>query len=92
MATAVIGATEIYLPLGELINVKEEETRLTKEVKKVGDELARVQSKLSNSQFLSKAKEEVIQKERDKATQYEEKIRTLNQSLERLREIVVGRS
>jgi valyl-tRNA synthetase len=91
-ATAVIGATEIYLPLGELINVKEEETRLTKEVKKVGDELARVQSKLSNSQFLSKAKEEVIQKERDKATQYQEKIRTLNQSLERLREIEVGRS
>ena len=91
-ATAVIGATEIYLPLGDMINIKEEETRLAKEVKRVGDELARVQSKLSNSEFLSKAKEEVIQKERDKAIRYEEKIRTLNQSLERLREIEVARS
>ena len=51
------------------------------------EELARIQKKLSNPEFLAKAKEEVIQKEREKSTQYEEKLRALNLSLERLREI-----
>jgi len=91
-ATAVIGATEIYLPLEGMINVTEEEARLAKEVTKVEDELGRVQKKLSNGEFLKKAKEEIIQKERDKANQYEEKIRTLNRSLGRIRELKQGRS
>jgi valyl-tRNA synthetase len=90
-ATAVVGTTEIYLPLGDMINVSEEGARLAKEVKKVQDELARIQKKLSNRDFLGKAREEVIKKEREKATQCEEKMHTLNRSLERLREIEQGR-
>ena len=76
-ATAVVGATEIYLPLDDLINLDEERGRLAKEVGKIEDELARVQKKLGNSDFLAKAKEEVMQKERDKAGQFDEKLRTL---------------
>ena len=82
-----MGSVEIYLPLGDMINLQEERTRLTKETSKVEEELARIQKKLSNPQFLSKAKEAVIQKEREKSTQHEEKLRALNLSLERLREI-----
>jgi valyl-tRNA synthetase len=86
-ATAIVGATEIYLPLGDLINVAEETSRLNKELGKIEDELARVHKKLANQEFLRKAKEDVIRNEREKAGHYEEKIRTLNRSLERLREI-----
>ena len=86
-AMAVVGAIEIYLPLGDMINVQEQQARLTKEASKVEEELARIQKKLSNPEFLSKAKEEVIQKEQEKSTQQEEKLRALNLSLERLREI-----
>ena len=86
-ATAVIGGTEVYLPLGDMIDLEEEQSRLSKEVRKVEEELARIRNKLSNREFLAKAKEEVIQKERQKSTQHEEKLRTLNLSLERLREI-----
>jgi valyl-tRNA synthetase len=86
-ATAIVGATEIYLPLGDLINVQEERTRLNKELGKVADELARIQKKLANEDFLRKAKEEVIHGERQKAGQYEEKVQTLRRSLERLAEI-----
>src|SRR4029453_16614027 len=85
-AMAVVGSVEIYLPLDDMINLQEERTRLTKEASKVEEELARIQRKLSNPQFLSKAKEEVIQKEREKSTQHAEKLRALNLSLERLRE------
>ncbi len=90
-ATAVTNGMEIYLPLGDLINVEEERSRLHKETVKVEEELARVQRKLANQDFLSKAKEAVIMKEREKAGQYEEKIRTLKRSLERLQEIDEGR-
>lgn len=89
-ATAVVGTTELYLPLGDMIDLQEESSRLAKEVRKVEDDLARVQKKLANKEFLVKAKEEVVQKERDKAGQYEEKIRTLTRSLERIQTVRRG--
>ena len=39
-------------------------------MRKLEDELARVRKKLANEDFLNKAKEEVVLKERDKAGQY----------------------
>ena len=86
-ATAVVGSIEIYLPLGDMIDLQEQRVRLSKEAGKVEEELARIQKKLSNPEFIAKAKEEVIQKEREKSTQYGEKLRALNLSLERLRDI-----
>ena len=91
-ATAVVGATEIYLPLDDLVNLDEERARLAKEVGKVADELARVQKKLSNNDFLAKAKDEVVEKERQKASQFEEKIKTLRGSLERIQELQAERN
>ena len=89
-ALAVVGAVEIYLPLDELINLDEERARLTREVGKIEDELARVQKKLANGDFIAKAKAEVIQKEKDKAVQFEEKIRTLRTGLEKIEELRAG--
>ena len=89
--TGVVGSTEIYLPLDDLVNLADEHARLTKEVDKIADEIARVQKKLTNPDFVRKAKPEIIQKEREKASQYEEKIRTLKGSLEKIREIQAGR-
>jgi valyl-tRNA synthetase len=91
-ATAVVGAVEIYLPLDDLVNLDEERARLSREVGKIGDELTRVQKKLANGDFIAKAKPEVIQKEKDKAVQFEEKIRTLRSSLEKIQEIQTGRN
>ncbi|MBI4527968.1 MAG: valine--tRNA ligase [Deltaproteobacteria bacterium] len=86
-ATAVVQNTEIYLPFGDMIDLDEEKARLSKEVRKVEEKLSRVQTKLANRQFLDKAREEVIRKEREKAEQFREKITTLTRSLERIREI-----
>jgi valyl-tRNA synthetase len=90
-AAAMAGTTEIYLPLDDAINLDEEHRRLRKEAGKVSEELARVQKKLGNGDFLSKAKAEVVQKERDKAQQYEDKLRALNSSLARIEELRAGR-
>ncbi|MBI2989259.1 MAG: valine--tRNA ligase [Deltaproteobacteria bacterium] len=86
-ATAVVRGMEVYLPMDETVNLREEQARLTKEVGKVEEELARVQKKLGNPEFLSKAREEVIQREKEKSERFEEKMRTLQRSLQRLLEI-----
>jgi valyl-tRNA synthetase len=90
-AAAIVGTTEIYLPLDDAINLDEEHARLAKEAGKINDELARVQKKLGNGDFLKKAQEEVVQKERDKAQQYEEKLRALHSSIARIEELKAGR-
>lgn len=91
-ATAVIGAVEIYLPFEDLVNLDEERARLSREVGKVEDELSRVHKKLANGDFIAKAKAEVIQKEKDKAIQFEEKIRALKGSLEKIEQLQAGGS
>lgn len=91
-ATAVVGSTEIYLPIDDLVSLEEERARLTKEVGKMTDEIARVQKKLGNPDFVSKAKQEVIQKEREKAIEYQEKLRTLKGSLEQIEELQAERN
>ncbi len=91
-ATAVIGAVEIYLPLDDLINLDEERLRLVKEVAKMEDEVTRLQKKLGNRDFVAKAKQEVIQKEREKAAQYDEKLITLRSSLAKIEDLQAGRN
>jgi len=91
-ATAVIGAVEIYLPLDDLINLDEERLRLVKEGAKMEDEVTRLQKKLGNRDFVAKAKQEVIQKEREKAAQYDEKLITLRSSLAKIEDLQAGRN
>jgi valyl-tRNA synthetase len=87
-ATAVVGTTEVYLPLDDLIDLDEEHRRLSKEARKITEELQRVQKKLGNAEFLSKAKEQVVQNERDKVLQCEDKLSALNSSIARIEELL----
>jgi valyl-tRNA synthetase len=89
-ATAVVAGMEIYLPLDESVDLDEERARLSKEMGKAEAELARVQQKLGNRDFIAKAKAEVIQKEKDKAIEFEEKIRALRSSLRKIEELRPG--
>jgi valyl-tRNA synthetase len=85
--TAVVRGIEVYLPVAGLVNVGEERGRLLKEVERVTSDQARVLGKLGNREFVAKAKEEIVEKERRKAEELEEKIKTLKRSLERLDQI-----
>jgi valyl-tRNA synthetase len=67
-----------------MINLEEERTRLSRELGRTEEELARVKKKLGNGDFIAKAKEEVVRREKEKAAEFEDKIRTLNQSLGRI--------
>jgi valyl-tRNA synthetase len=65
-ATAVAGPLTISVPLRGIIDFAEEKTRLTKEVERLDEELSRVEVKLSDDRFLTKAPPDVVQKQRDK--------------------------
>ncbi|NHJ00018.1 valine--tRNA ligase [Lactococcus garvieae] len=83
MSTVVTGA-EIYLPLAGLINIEEEIARLNKELDKWQKELDMVNRKLSNEKFVANAKAEVVDKERAKLADYQEKFESTQARIEEL--------
>ncbi|MFC5466750.1 valine--tRNA ligase [Lederbergia graminis] len=71
--TAVVTGVELFIPLADLINMEEEIARLNKELDKWTKEVERVQKKLANEKFISKAPEAVVAEERAKEKDYLEK-------------------
>jgi valyl-tRNA synthetase len=88
--TAMVRTTEIYLPLDGMVDLREERGRLLKEISKLEQELARAQKKLDNQSFLANAKEEVVEKEKGKLQEFEDKLQTLRRSLQRIQESETG--
>ncbi len=87
-ATAVAQDVEIFLPLKGVIDFAEEERRLKKEIGKTMKDLASVNKKLSNEDFLAKAPEDIIEKEKVKAGDLKEKQEKLEKGLNRIKELV----
>lgn len=71
----------LYIPMGELVDLEAEKTRLHKELENTQKQLAGVQAKLNNEQFVSKAPAPIVQNQRDTAAKLKEKIQMLEQSL-----------
>ena len=84
--SAVITGAELYLPLAGLINIEEEIARLEKELAKWQKELDLVNKKLGNERFVANAKAEVVQKEKDKLADYQEKFDTVEARIAELKE------
>ncbi|TDM03552.1 valine--tRNA ligase [Macrococcus hajekii] len=84
MTTAVYGA-EVILPLEGLIDMDKERERLTKELNKWQKELDRVNGKLANERFVSKAPEKVINEEKEKQILYMERYNAVKERLEQLK-------
>ena len=83
-ATQVTGDVEILLPLAGLVNVEEEVKRLEKEVAKVQKDVDFFVKKLSNEKFTANAPPQVLEKDRNKLVDSEEKLVILKQSLEKI--------
>nr|WP_320145339.1 valine--tRNA ligase [uncultured Anaeromusa sp.] len=83
MATVVAGL-EVYLPLKGLIDVEKETARLSKEREALTKELARISGKLGNEGFMAKAPAAVVEKERAKAQECEEKLGAIRERMDYL--------
>jgi valyl-tRNA synthetase len=83
-ASAVISGAELFVPLAGLIDVDQERARLNKQLSELKEALEKLSRKLANADFLAKAAADVIDKERGKKADYEERIEKLNKNLEQL--------
>jgi len=63
-ASAFVGELEIYIPMAGFINKDEETARLKRQIEKMKKDLAVIDNKLKNPQFVEKAPDEVVAKER----------------------------
>lgn len=70
--TAVLAGAEIFIPLEDLVDIAKELERLEKEKANLEKELERVNSKLSNEGFISKAPAKVVEEEQAKKVRYSE--------------------
>lgn len=70
--SAVVSGAEVFIPLDDIMDYEAELERLTKEKKKLEGEVKRVEGKLSNQGFISKAPERVVEEEREKQARYKE--------------------
>ncbi|MDI9635010.1 valine--tRNA ligase [Geitlerinema splendidum] len=66
---------DFHLPIEGLIDTEKECERLEKELVKFNDELSKLQARLSNPQFVERAKPEIVQREQEAAAALEEKIK-----------------
>jgi len=83
--TAVVTGVELYLPLAGLIDIAQEIARLEKEIQHLNSEVERVEKKLNNPGFVSKAPEKVIEEERAKLADYSDKRSKVIARIEELR-------
>ena len=65
-ACAVLSGLEIYLPLQGIIDFEKEKKRLRKEADRASAEAASINSRLKDTNFVSKAPEEVVNKQRER--------------------------
>ena len=76
-ATAVSAGMELYIPLKGLVDLEGEKSRMEKRILEIDRLLTSINAKLSNQNFLQRAPEPVIEKERSN-------LKKLNQELEKV--------
>ncbi|MDQ7247680.1 valine--tRNA ligase [Dongia sedimenti] len=83
-AQIVLDEATVFLPLAGIIDIAKERARLTKELDKAKSEAERIEKKLANPQFVSRADPTVIEEQRTKLAEFEQAKAKFAQALERL--------
>ena len=72
------------LPLAGIIDIEAETARLTKERGKLDGEIAKIDAKLGNADFLARAPEEVVDEQRERRAEAEARRAKIDEALARL--------
>ena len=86
--TAIVDEIEVYLPLGGIIDLEQEISRLEKELQGVEKDLKKVVAKLSNDNFLKKAPGNIIEKEKNKHDELDSKRKKLTTRMTELKKLL----
>jgi valyl-tRNA synthetase len=83
-ARAVVGASEIAVPLEGLIDFENERSRLEKELNKLINERGGLEKRLSNQDFISRAAPDVVETTRARAEELDDQVAKLRAVIEAL--------
>jgi valyl-tRNA synthetase len=86
-STALVGEMKVLIPLAGLIDKAAEEKRLQKEISRYQADVEKIGKKLANPNFIDKAPQAVVQKERDKLADAEKALTSLKTQLEKIRKL-----
>jgi len=87
MVCCTTADAKLYIPMGQLVDVAKELERLDKELEKAQKNLAVIEGKLSNENFVARAPENVVNAEKEKAEKARSLITQLIQSREALEKL-----
>ena len=78
---------EVYVKVGELIDLEKEIERLEKKLKKLSKEIEKLEKKLSNKNFLERAPKEVVEKNKEELREARELHLKLEKTLSQLKNL-----
>jgi valyl-tRNA synthetase len=81
----VVRGDVVALPIAGVIDLAAEQARLTKEMTRAEADIARVDAKLGNANFIARAPEEVVEEEKEKREEAEARLAKIAEALERLK-------
>ena len=81
---SVLKEAEVVVPLAGMVDQLAEEQRLAKESKEIEEKIARLDARLRDNAFLSRAPAQIIEKERQKLAMLEDKLKRLHWELSQL--------
>jgi len=82
---SVLDDVQIYLPVGDLLDVDKEIQRLNNDLSKIEKDIEKGKAKLANPQFIERAPEEVIRKEKETLADNETKRERIKENLSSLK-------
>ena len=80
----VLSSGTVIVPLGGLVDIAQEKSRLSGELEQIESNLKRLSSRLANEDFLSKAPRQVVDKERGRLSDMEDRRARVESTLARL--------
>jgi valyl-tRNA synthetase len=83
VATAVVGALELFLPMSDLVDLEKEKSRLENEMKRLSGLEKGLMAKLSNEKFLEKAPREIVEAEKQKLMNIRESLEKVSLNYKR---------
>lgn len=89
LASVAKGA-EVFLPLAGVINIDEEIKRLEKLASEIEEDVLRTEERLSNQDFLTKAPEDIVEKQKKRHQENIEKLETVKKRISMLNQIRIS--
>ncbi len=81
---SVVDEAVFALPIGEVIDIDQEKSRLERELQKLAGEIGKIDAKLGNENFVARAPEEVVEEQRERLADLQQSRDRLSEAIDRL--------